>query len=50
VAAARLGAAIATVIRPATWRHFTSGSVGGSALNPRAWHQITQRAAAMTSA
>jgi hypothetical protein len=43
-------AAIATVIRPATWRHFTSGSVGAYALTPAAWHQITQRFAAMTSA
>jgi hypothetical protein len=33
-------AALATLIRPAAWRHFTSGSVGAYALTPAAWHHI----------
>jgi hypothetical protein len=39
-------AAVATLIRPATWRHLSSGSVGAYALTPAAWHHITQYAAA----
>lgn len=42
-------AALATLIRPATWRHFTSGSVEAYALTPTAWHRITQQAAVTTS-
>lgn len=42
-------AAVATLIRPATWRHLTSGSVGAYALTP-AWHHITQYAAATANA
>ncbi len=43
-------AAVATLIRPASWRHFTSGSVGAYALTPAAWHDITQQAAATAGA
>jgi hypothetical protein len=43
-------AALATLIRPASWRHFTSGSVQAYALTATAWHHITQQAPATTSA
>ena len=43
-------ASVATLIRPATWRHLTVGSVSGYALTPAAWHQITQHAAAAADA
>ena len=43
-------APLATLIRPATWRHFTSGSVQAYALTPAAWHYITQYAAAAADA
>jgi hypothetical protein len=36
-------AALATLIRPASWRHFTSGSVQAYALTPAAWHHITEQ-------
>lgn len=39
-------AAVATLVRPASSRHLTSGSVGAYALTPAAWHHITQHAAA----
>ena len=42
-------AALATLIRPGTWRHFTSGSVEAYALTPAAWRHISQQAAATTS-
>jgi hypothetical protein len=38
-------AALATLIRPAAWRHFTSGSVGAYALTPAAWHHINREQA-----
>ena len=37
-------AAMATLIRPAAWHHFTSGSVEAYALTPAAWDQITRQA------
>lgn len=43
-------AALATLIRPATWRHFTSGSVQAYALTPAAWHHITQQLTAPAGA
>jgi biotin carboxylase len=43
-------AVAATLIRPATWRHLTSGSVSAYALTPAAWHDITQYAAAAADA
>jgi biotin carboxylase len=43
-------AAVATLIRPATWRHLTSSSVSAYALTPAAWHDITQYAAAAADA
>jgi hypothetical protein len=43
-------AVFATMIRPATWRHLTSGSVKAYALTPAAWHDITQQAATMAAA
>lgn len=43
-------AAVITLIRPATWRHLTAGSVSAYALTPAAWHQITQRATATADA
>ena len=43
-------AALATLIRPATWRHLTSGSVSAYALTPAAWHDITQYGAAAADA
>ena len=43
-------AAVATLIRPATWRHLTSGSVSAYALTPAAWHDITQYGAAAADA
>jgi hypothetical protein len=39
-------AALATLIQPAMWRHFTSGSVEAYALTPAAWRHITQQAPA----
>jgi hypothetical protein len=33
--------AAATLARPATWRHFTGGSVGAYSLTPAAWHALT---------
>jgi hypothetical protein len=42
-------AALATLIRPATWRHFTSGSVSAYALTDAAWHRITQQAGIATA-
>lgn len=33
-------AAVATLVRPATWRWFASGSVAGYALTPQAWTRI----------
>lgn len=43
-------AAVATLIRPPTWRHLTSGSVGAYALTPAAWHHITQQLTAPAGA
>src|SRR6266567_1698695 len=37
--------ALATLVRPAAWRHFTGGSVSAYALTPAAWHELTTRAA-----
>jgi hypothetical protein len=34
-------AALATVIRPATWRQFSGGAVGAYSLTPEAWRQLT---------
>ena len=42
-------AATATLIRPGTWHHFTSGSVEAYALTPAAWDQITRQASAPES-
>jgi len=38
--------AVATLIRPAAWRHFAGGSVSAYALTPAAWQELTTRAAA----
>jgi hypothetical protein len=35
-------AALATLVRPRAWRHFTSGSVEAYSLTPAAWRQIVQ--------
>jgi hypothetical protein len=35
-------AALATLVRPSAWRHFTSGSVEAYSLTPAACRQITQ--------
>jgi hypothetical protein len=32
---------LATLIRPALWRYFTSGSTGAFSLTPEAWRQLT---------
>jgi hypothetical protein len=32
---------LATLIRPAAWRYFTSGSTGAYSLSPDAWRQLT---------
>jgi ATP-grasp domain len=37
-------AALATLIRPGTWRRFVAGSVDAYSLTPAAWGQIIQRA------
>jgi len=34
--------ALATLIRPGAWRHFTGGSTGAYSLTPAAWRQIRQ--------
>jgi len=36
--------ALATLIRPAAWRHFVGGSAGAYSLTPAAWRQICQAA------
>ena len=36
--------ALATLIRPATWRYFVGGSAGAYSLTPAAWRQIRQAA------
>ena len=36
--------ALATLIRPAAWRHFVGGSAGAYSLTPAAWRQILQAA------
>jgi biotin carboxylase len=36
--------ALATLIRPAAWRHFVGGSAGAYSLTPAAWRQISQAA------
>ena len=36
--------ALATLIRPAAWRHFVGGSAGAYSLSPAAWRQIRQAA------
>jgi hypothetical protein len=35
---------LATLIRPAAWRHFVGGSAGAYSLTPAAWRQISQAA------
>lgn len=40
---------LVTLIRPGTWRHFTSGSVDAYSLTPAAWHLISQQAETITS-
>jgi hypothetical protein len=37
--------ALATLVRPAAWRHFAGGSVSAYALTPAAWQELTTRAA-----
>jgi biotin carboxylase len=39
-------AAIATLIRPAAWRHFTSGAASSYALTPAAWAEVLAAGAA----
>jgi hypothetical protein len=34
-------AALATLIRPAMWRHFAGGAVGAYSLTPDGWDQLT---------
>jgi hypothetical protein len=34
-------AALATLIRPEMWRHFTGGAVGAYSLSPDGWDQLT---------
>ena len=36
--------ALATLVRPAAWRHFTGGSTSAYSLTPAAWRQIRQAA------
>ena len=36
--------ALATLIRPDTWRRFVGGSAGAYSLTPAAWRQIRQAA------
>jgi len=38
--------ALATLVRPAAWRHFAGGSVSSYALTPAAWRELATRAAA----
>jgi hypothetical protein len=38
--------AVATLLRPAAWQHFTGGSVGAYSLTPAAWQQLGASAAA----
>ncbi len=38
-----VGAAAATLVRPAAWRWFAAGSVANYALTPEAWREITRR-------
>lgn len=37
-------ATLATLVRPGSWQHFVTGSVGGYSLTPAAWAQITRAA------
>jgi predicted ATP-grasp superfamily ATP-dependent carboligase len=39
-------AALATLIRPAAWRHFTAGTVSAYSLTPAAWQQLLHTASA----
>jgi hypothetical protein len=41
-------AAIATLIRPAAWRHFTSGAASSYALTPAAWAELLTASARST--
>ena len=38
-------AAVATLVRPDAWQHFTGGSVSAYALTPAAWRELTTQAA-----
>ena len=42
--------ALATLIRPDTWRHFVGGSAGAYSLTPAAWRQIRRPATARSAA
>jgi hypothetical protein len=34
-------AALATLVRPALWRHFAGGAVSAYSLTPSGWHELT---------